>query len=305
MGTLLSAGTQGYPTRTKLSWCRCYSDPNFLGGGRKFAWVARVLSLQRSAKSARSGKRVGCTKFATPSPQKGNSQTGLKGTLAMSSTKPLISMCLLSLPSPPPPPARPSSPWDVVRHGESMVPPHKVWTHNLTPSHTHEDFQPLSCRPLKFCRLAWHKWFFGLQSPSEYAHYATYWSDKPPPHTCSHCLRFHNLSVHGHLAHCAESQPVVQAWLSAWSPRAGAASWGRMAHCGDLRIAGRLAFPRSLYRHLARTPGSFRAARKEIASYQDRVLDSFTAALASAIPPKSKRPDVFVSADCDSPTPLL
>ena len=98
---------------------------------------------------------------------------------------------------------------------------------------------------------------------------------------------------------------MVQAWLSAWSPRAGAASWRRLPHRSDLRIAGRLAITRSLYRHLVRTLGGFRAARKEIGSYQDRVLDSVTAALASAIPPKSKRPNVFVSADCDSPTPLL
>ena len=54
----------------------------------------------------------------------------------------------------PPPPARPSSPWDVVRHGESMVPPHKVWTHDLPPSHTHQDFHPLSWRPLKLPSLS-------------------------------------------------------------------------------------------------------------------------------------------------------
>ena len=186
-----------------------------------------------------------------------------------------------------------------------MIPPNKVWTHDLAPSNTHQDFHPLSWRPLKSRRLAWHKWLFGLQSRSGYAHYATYWSDKPPPHTCSHCRCSHNLSVHGHLAHCAESHPVVQAWLSAWGSRAGAASWRRLAHRNDLRIAGRLAIPRSLYRHLVRTLGSFRAARKEIGSYQDKVLDSVTAALASAIPPKSKRPNVFVSADWDSPAPLL
>ena len=75
----------------------------FLGRERKFAWIARVLSLQRSAKSARSGKRVGYRRSATPSPQKGNSQSGLKGTWAMSSTRPLINMRVLALPSPPPP----------------------------------------------------------------------------------------------------------------------------------------------------------------------------------------------------------
>ena len=98
---------------------------------------------------------------------------------------------------------------------------------------------------------------------------------------------------------------MVQAWLSAWNPRAGAASWRRLAHRSDLRIAGPLAICRSLYRHVFRMLGGFCAARKEIGSYQDRVLDSVTAALASAIPPKSKRPNVFVSPDWDSPTPLL
>ena len=98
---------------------------------------------------------------------------------------------------------------------------------------------------------------------------------------------------------------MVQTWLSAWSTHAGAASWRRLAHRSDLRTARRFSIPRSLYRHLVRTLGGFRAARKEIDSYQDRVLDSVTAALASAIRPKSKRPNVFVSADWDSPTPLL
>ena len=79
----------------------------------------------------------------------------------------------------------------------------------------------------------------------------------------------------------------------------------RLTHCSDLGIASCLAIPRSLYCHLVRTLGGIRAARKEIGSYHDRMMDSVTAALASAIPPKSKRPNVFVSANWDSPTPLL
>ena len=62
---------------------------------------------------------------------------------------------------PPPLPARKTSPWDVIRVGEIFLLPHKVWTHDLSPSHSHESFHPISWRPLRFRRLAWHKWLLG------------------------------------------------------------------------------------------------------------------------------------------------
>ena len=74
---------------------------------------------------------------------------------------------------PPPPPATCTSPWEVIREGEVTLPPHKVWRHDLVPSHQHEHFHSVSWRPLKRHRPTWHKWLFGLQSREGFSHYAT------------------------------------------------------------------------------------------------------------------------------------
>ena len=62
-----------------------------------------------------------------------------------------------------------------------MLPPHQVWTHDLVPQHSQEDIHPVSWCPMKYRRLAWHKWLFDLQSRHGYSHYATFWRDDPPP----------------------------------------------------------------------------------------------------------------------------
>ena len=58
-----------------------------------------------------------------------------------------------------------------------MVSPHKSWTHDLVAHHTHDNFHSSSWHPLRYKRLALHKWLFGIQSHRGYSHYATYWSD--------------------------------------------------------------------------------------------------------------------------------
>ena len=72
--------------------------------------------------------------------------------------------------------ALPSTPWDMIRDGELMpFPPHKIWTQDLIPKRSHEGFHPASWRPLKFRRLAWHKWLFGIRSRVGFhQHYATF-----------------------------------------------------------------------------------------------------------------------------------
>ena len=42
-----------------------------------------------------------------------------------------------------PPPVKTSPVWDIIRHGELVLPPHKTWTHDYTPSHTHDRFHPI------------------------------------------------------------------------------------------------------------------------------------------------------------------
>ena len=203
------------------------------------------------------------------------------------------------------PPARPKTPWDVVRHGELVLPPHKVWSHDLAPHHTYAGFHPLSWRPLRFRRLAWYKWLFGLQSRLGYAHYATFWSGKLPTHACAHRGRQHNLSVQGMLAHCAEDHPLVSKWIAAWPPHANASIWRRLAQKADLRIAGRLAVPVTLYRFLAARLGGVTAARKAISRFQDSVLDLVTAVLESSVSPTSKRPNAFSPRDWDAPATIV
>ena len=204
-----------------------------------------------------------------------------------------------------PPPQTRVTPWHVVRHGERMAPPHKVWTHGLFPTHAHEGFHPLSWRPLRFRRLAWHKWLFGLQSRLGYAHYATFWTDAPVKHPCPHCHRFHNQSLHGTLAFCTQTHPLVAAWLSSWTVRSEVLTWRRSAQRKDLRIVGRLAIPQSLYRFLKTRLGGLREARKTVRHFQQHVLDNVTAVLADSVPTKPQaRPNPFNPADWSQPLSL-
>ena len=154
-------------------------------------------------------------------------------------------------PSPTPPIASNTSPWDIIKQGEHVLPPNKVWSHDLIPSHLHEHFHPVSWRPLGHRRLAWHKWLFGIQSRAGFSHYATFWRDEGEKTPCTAWGTCHNRSVHGVLAHCSPAHPLVSAWLNAWSVSALVATWRATAVRQDLRIVARLAVPRSLYRYLA------------------------------------------------------
>ena len=185
---------------------------------------------------------------------------------------------------PPLPPCVDSTPRMSSGTVSACCPPHKVWSHDSIPYHSHDSFHPLSWRPLRFRRLAWHKWLFGLQSRVGYAHYATFWNDAPGEVDCPHCHRRHNLSLHGVLAYCAPSHPLVCAWLSSWTASNLVRTWRQAACRNDLRIVGRLAVPQSLYRYLRGHLGGLRAVRKEVGHFQNKVLDSVTAALEHAVP---------------------
>ena len=206
---------------------------------------------------------------------------------------------------PRPPPQKRTTPWDVIRHGELMAPPHKVWTHSLFPSHAHEGFHPLSWSPLRFRRLAWHKWLFGLQSRLGYAHYATFWTDAPVKRPCPHCHRFHNPSLHGTLAFCTKTHPLIDAWLSSWTIRSEVLTWRHSAQRKDLRIAGRWAIPQTLYHVLKAKLGGLRGARKAVGHFQQHVLDNVTAVLADSVPTRPPtRPNPFSPGDWSQPPSL-
>ena len=177
-------------------------------------------------------------------------------------------------PSSPPPRALRTSPWDIIRQGEHLLPHHKVWPHDLIPSHLHEHFDPISWRPLGHRRLAWHKSLFGIQSRAGFSHYATFWRDEGEKTPCTACGTRHNRSVRGVLAHCSPTHPLVSAWLNAWSVSALVATWRSTAVRQDLRIVPRLAVPRSLYRYLAQHSGGLSTACKIVGQFQNTVVDS-------------------------------
>ena len=60
----------------------------------------------------------------------------------------------------------------------------------------------------------------------------------------------HNMTVHGVVAHCSPSHPLVRAWIHAWPQASIVSSWRATAHRRDLRVTGRLAVPCSLYHTL-------------------------------------------------------
>ena len=178
-----------------------------------------------------------------------------------------------------------------------MLPTYKVWTHDLIAQHSHYHFHPSSWYPLKFRQLAWHKWLFGIQSRRYYSHNASFWKDEYPPCPCSQCHLRHNLSVHGLLAHCSPSHPLVRAWLSSWPQPALVAGWHNTALHHDLRIAGRLAVPCSLSQHLLHSLGGSQAVKRFISHYGKNTVDAVTIALADDVPTTSSKPNAFRSRD--------
>ena len=197
---------------------------------------------------------------------------------------------------PPPPLDTPQTLWDVIYHGELIL-TQKTWTHDLITHHSHDHCHHSSWYPLKFRRLAWHKWLFGLQSRRSYAHYASFWRDETPPRPCPQSHKRHNLSVHGVLAHCTPSRPLVNAWLSSWSQPSLIGRWRSTALQRYLRITGCLAIPCSLYLFLVNTLGGSRAARNFISHFHKRALDAIIPALADDVPTQSAKPNPFNPTD--------
>ena len=138
---------------------------------------------------------------------------------------------------PAPPANKSTGPRDVVVLGERVLPPHKVWTRSQTPTHRHEGFHPLSFVPLCWNRVGWHKWIFGLQQRIGFQHYATFWRDDPTKQECTSCGNRHNTSVHGYVAYCHDTHPLVQFWYSTWPNPGIVRVWSQSAHGKEKRIA--------------------------------------------------------------------
>ena len=184
------------------------------------------------------------------------------------------------------PPPAPQCPWDVVRHGELQSAPHKVWTHDLVPTHTHEGFHQLSWRPLKHERLDWHKWLLDyspeLASPTM-PHSGI--QARPSKQACPHCLRHHNQSMHGVLASYDPSQPLAHAWLHSWPCPRTVARWCLTGVHRDPRIVAHPAIPRSPYVHLKGSMGGLQAACQAVGVYHPHPGGRLLSTLLLGLPP--------------------
>ena len=66
------------------------------------------------------------------------------------------------------------NPWEVCKNGEPFLPPHKVWTHSLIPSHRPRNIHPSTNTPLKRSVLSWYRWLLALVWRPGYAGPTTY-----------------------------------------------------------------------------------------------------------------------------------
>ena len=250
-----------------------------------------ILSLQGSKPPLREAHWV--RQVRSSFLQGGQSLECVKGDVGLQDNELSNDNAKVGTPLPRPPLATRTSRWEVIHQGEVTLSPHQVWTHDLVPTHQHEHFGPVSWRPLKRHRLTWHKWLFGLQSREGFRHYATYWRDKPSRMPCAHCGTRLNDSVHGVLAHCSPTHPLVAAWLSAWPSPPLLANSRSTGICRDLWIVGCLAIPRTLYRYLALHHAGLRAARVAVGKFQQNALNAVNASLEKTVPRPSSRPCSF------------
>ena len=168
----------------------------------------------------------------------------------------------------------PRQEWDVCFEGERQHPPHKVWARHLIPHFSHEGVHWWSWAPLRKS-LKWAKWFFGAKCVKCYSDPRSFWKDQPSTVPCPVCLHNHNQSIHGVLAFCrASSQPVLSAWLAAWtSVKSVVWAWRLRAQWHDLQLTGKLLCPTTLVEALVDNLG-FRHARKAVSSFYTHILPS-------------------------------
>ena len=216
LGSPPSAGAAVVLRDGRIAVCRVPGVPNsykaelirvLLGSHLSPAHENICLDCKGAIASAQGQKRPVChaswvQEVRSSLPSKGRTLEWVEGHTGDTHNKAADEYAKIGTILPLPASLRHRHPWNVIRHGECLLPPHKVWSKDSIPSHFHDSFHPLFWRPLLLRRLAWHKWLFGLQSRVGYAHYATFWNDAPSKTDCPHCHRRHNLSLHGVLAYC-------------------------------------------------------------------------------------------------------
>ena len=172
----------------------------------------------------------------------------------------------------------PRQEWDVCFEGEKQSPPHKVWARHLIPHFSHEGVHWWSWAPLHRS-ISWAKWFFGGKCVKGLADPRSFWKDRPSRTACPHCALFHNQSIHGMVAYCQQTNPLVGAWLGAWGEqRAFVSVWRSQACRHDRQLSGKLLCPITLVNWLIDRLG-YRVARRVVAGFYGHILSALSQVL--------------------------
>ena len=121
---------------------------------------------------------------------------------------------------------------------------------------------------------------------------------------CSHTVDAGTISVYiDSSPNVLRATPWYPHGLLPDPPHADASVWRQLAQTSDLRIAGCLAFPVTLYCFLAARLGGVAAAQRGISGFQNSLLDLVTSVEESIVLPPSKRPNAFSPRDWHAPRP--
>ena len=193
----------------------------------------------------------------------------------------------------------PTNAFHVVFKGEKFIHPHKAWTKTEIPTHQQLDIWHVSCWPLRYKFQTWIKWIYACKCSAGYDSYHSVWA--PPGTTgfikhakmCVKCGTMHNLSVHGCIAFCNESHPVVQAWAESWplSIQTKIKQWRTNANQRDRFILGKLCLPVNMRKSFKDWKISWRDSRIMIRKFQNTVTDKMQTLLPLRDTYTQKRPN--------------
>ena len=116
----------------------------------------------------------------------------------------------------------PTNAFHVVFKGEKFTHPRKVWTKHLIPKHQQADIWHVSFWPLRYRHQTSIKWIYAFKWVPGYDGFHTYWAPLGTRGFTRHekmrvrCGTNHNHSVHGFIAFCDNSHPLVKAWIESW-----------------------------------------------------------------------------------------
>ena len=130
----------------------------------------------------------------------------------------------------------------------------------------------------------------GLEGPCKHSTHSGHWVK---------CGKMHHQSVHGCIAVCNNSHPLVKAWIESWplSIQTKIKQWRTIANQRDRFILGKLCIPSNLRQCFKEWKISWRDSRKMIRKFQNTVTDKMQPLLPLRDTYTHKRPNPWEKLD--------